>query len=161
MKKNLFYAFALILSMGLFTACSSDDDEKEELTIEQVIDTQLVGTYAGTLDISANGIPLGADIEQSVILSKSSAAKNALKLEVKNLQVATFNLNISVEPCTVVEGTDGIYTFAGSQEVTVEGLGNYPVTVEGAVKGGNISMDIAVTNVNPFGTIDVSFTGNK
>lgn len=28
MKKNLFYLFALICSMGLFTACSDDDDDK-------------------------------------------------------------------------------------------------------------------------------------
>ena len=27
MKKNLFYLFALICSMSLFTACSDDDDE--------------------------------------------------------------------------------------------------------------------------------------
>ena len=26
MKKNLFYLFALICSMSLFTACSNDDD---------------------------------------------------------------------------------------------------------------------------------------
>ena len=27
MKKNLFYLFALICSMSLFTACDDDDDE--------------------------------------------------------------------------------------------------------------------------------------
>ena len=27
MKKNLFYLFALICSMSLFTACSDDDEE--------------------------------------------------------------------------------------------------------------------------------------
>ena len=30
MKKNLFYLFALICSMSLFTACSDDDDDKLE-----------------------------------------------------------------------------------------------------------------------------------
>ena len=160
MKKNLFYLFALICSMSLFTACSSDDDEKEEATIEQVIDTQLAGTYAGTLDISSNGMSLGDDIEQSVILSKSSAAANSLKLEVKDLAVATFVLNIAVEPCAVVEA-NGVYTFTGSQEVAVTGLGSFPVTVEGAISGNNISMDIAVTNVPMLNTVDVTFTGSK
>ncbi|KAA3162099.1 DUF4925 domain-containing protein, partial [Akkermansia sp. BIOML-A61] len=28
MKKNLFFLFALICSMSLFTACSDDDDDK-------------------------------------------------------------------------------------------------------------------------------------
>lgn len=161
MKKNLFYAFALILSMGLFSACSSDDDATEKLTIEQVIDTQLVGTYAGSLDISSNGSPISTGIEQSVILSKSSAATDALKLEVKGLQVVAFTLDISVEPCKVVEEADGQYSFTGTQEVTIEGLGSFPVAVEGSIKNGSISMDIAVTEVPMFNTVDVSFTGSK
>ena len=42
MKKNLFYLFALVCSLSLFTACS-DDDEKKELTLSQVIENNLVG----------------------------------------------------------------------------------------------------------------------
>lgn len=160
MKKNLFYLFALICSMSLFTACSNDDDATEEVTIEQVIDTQLVGTYAGTLDVSSNGMPIAEDIAQNVVLSKSSAAANSLKIEVKELSIAGLILNISVEPCTVVEA-NGTYTFAGSQDVTVEGLGSFPVTVEGSINAGNISMDIAVTNVPLLNTVDVTFTGSK
>lgn len=37
MKKNLFYLFALICSMSLFTACSDDDDDK--------IDSPVVGAW--------------------------------------------------------------------------------------------------------------------
>ena len=48
MKKNLFYLFALVCSLSLFTACS-DDDEKKELTLSQVIENNLVGTYSGKL----------------------------------------------------------------------------------------------------------------
>ena len=42
MKKNLFYLFALICSMSLFTACSDDDDPVYP------IEEELAGTYKGT-----------------------------------------------------------------------------------------------------------------
>ena len=35
MKKNLFYLFALICSMSLFTACSDDDDPDYSKVIEE------------------------------------------------------------------------------------------------------------------------------
>ena len=54
MKKNLFYLFALICSMSLFTACSDDDDDKHFPTDEvnttfTSTDTsnQLLLTYSG------------------------------------------------------------------------------------------------------------------
>ena len=37
MKKNLFYLFALICSMSLFTACSDDDDENWKKVPNQII----------------------------------------------------------------------------------------------------------------------------
>lgn len=53
MKKNLFYLFALICSMSLFTACSNDDDPD----YTQVIENEIAGEYKGALDISLDGIP--------------------------------------------------------------------------------------------------------
>ena len=41
MKKNLFYLFALICSMSLFTACSNDDDPD----YTQVIENEIAGEY--------------------------------------------------------------------------------------------------------------------
>lgn len=160
MKKNLFYLFALICSMSLFTACGSDDDDNNnDLTLEQVIDEQLVGTYAGTFDITSNGMSLGSDIAQDVILTKSSA--NALKLEVKNLAISEeLVLDISLEPCTVVEA-NGLYTFEGSQTVSVGTLGTFPVTVGGAFTDGNVAMDITVLQVPMLNQVDVTFEGSK
>ena len=51
MKKNLFYLFALICSMSLFTACSDDDDDKKEA---------VAGTYTGTITVTDEaGTPIG------------------------------------------------------------------------------------------------------
>ena len=57
MKKNLLYLWALICSVALFTACSSDDDNDisgnnppEEEAVVTAPD--VVGTYWGNLDIS-------------------------------------------------------------------------------------------------------------
>ena len=50
MKKNLFYLFALICSMSLFTACSDDDDE-----VKYPIDTELAGGYVGNLSVNVDG----------------------------------------------------------------------------------------------------------
>ena len=44
MKKNLFYLFALICSMGLFTACGDDDDPVEQIEEE----TGIIGTWIHT-----------------------------------------------------------------------------------------------------------------
>lgn len=169
MKKRLFYLFALICSMGLFTACSDDETEtKEEMTLEQVITTELAGTYDGTLGIIVNGQSLGS-MEQSIILSKSSSADNSLKLELKNFEfilptpfdITVDPFDITVDPCAVTE-SNGTYTFAGSQEVAVGMLGNLPVKVSGTIKGDNITIDITVDATALLGqTVNVSFEGTQ
>ena len=45
MKKNLFYLFALICSMSLFTACSDDDDEKDDSQVDKSV---LIGKWVLT-----------------------------------------------------------------------------------------------------------------
>lgn len=162
MKKRLFYLFALICSMGLFTACSDDEtDAKEEMTLEQVITTELAGTYDGTLDIIVNDQPISTGLEQSIVLSKSSSADNSLKLELNDFSFLQIPFNIAVDPCEVTE-SNGTYTFAASQEVTVGVLGTFPVQVSGTIKGDNISIDIAVDALAVLGqTVNVSFEGTK
>ena len=51
MKKNLFYLFALICSMSLFTACSDDDDPD----YSKVIEEEIAGNYKGTLTVTVEG----------------------------------------------------------------------------------------------------------
>lgn len=155
MKKSLFYLFALICSMGIFTACSDDD----EPTVSQVIETELAGTYEGKLGISVNGSELAKDIAQNISLSKSTT-ENAVKLELKNFTFMGMTLgDIVVDPCTVTE-SNGTYTFKGAQTLTLI-VGSCPVEVSGTINGKNIDIDIAVEATALGQTVDVTFVGTK
>lgn len=57
MKKNLFYLFALICSMSLFTACSDDDDAPD---YSKAIESEIAGDYKGTLDIKLEGTTIAS-----------------------------------------------------------------------------------------------------
>ena len=53
MKKSIFYLFAVVCAMCLFTACSDDDDDdNKSVTVNSV-----VGTYKGTLKVLQESIP--------------------------------------------------------------------------------------------------------
>lgn len=156
MKKSLLYLFALICSMGIFTSCSDDD----ELTMSQVIETELAGTYEGKLGISVNGSELAKDIAQNISLSKSTT-ENAVKLELKNFTFMGMTLgDIVVDPCTVTE-SNGTYTFKGAQTLTLSLVGSCPVEVSGTINGKNIDIDIAVEATALQQTVDVTFVGTK
>lgn len=45
MKKNLFYLFALICSVSLFTACSDDDDNGNDKPVNPLVGTYALATY--------------------------------------------------------------------------------------------------------------------
>lgn len=159
MKKNLFYLFALVCSLSLFTACS-DDDEKKELTLSQVIENNLVGTYSGKLAIAVNGTDIATDIDQNISLTKSTSAENAVKLELKNFEFMGMTIgDIVVEPCMVKE-TNGVYSFEGSQTLTLA-FGACPVQVSGSISGSNIDIEIGVTVEALQQDVDVTFVGTK
>ena len=65
MKKNLFYLFALICSMSLFTACSDDDDPVYP------IEEELAGTYKGTLDIELDGTSIANGMPKNITIAKA------------------------------------------------------------------------------------------
>lgn len=59
MKKNLFYLFALVCAMSLFTACSDDDDD--------VIDSPVVGEWTlQPLEVGDNATILSSPIQLAV-----------------------------------------------------------------------------------------------
>lgn len=160
MKKNLFYLFALVCSLSLFTACSNDDDEKDELTIEQVIEQNLAGTYDGKLAIAINGSDVATDIAQSISLVKSTSAENAVKLELKDFEFMGMAIgDIVVDPCTVKE-VAGVYTFEGVQTLTLA-LGSCDVKVAGSISGKNIDIEIGVSVAALQQEVDVTFVGTK
>lgn len=58
MKKNLFYLFALICSMSLFTACSDDDEAPD---YSKVIESEMAGNYKGTLTVTVEGTTMPSE----------------------------------------------------------------------------------------------------
>lgn len=157
MKKKLFYLFALICSMSLFTACS--DDDEVILPVEQ----DMAGSYKGALEIAVNNTTVTpGGIPQKVYISKSTAGNNQLKLELKNFSFGSLNLgDIQVDPCAVTE-QNGTYTFAGKQTLTLAApLGSCPVTVTGTIKGSAISINIGVEVAALNQDVVATFEGTK
>ena len=67
MKKNLFYLFALICSMSLFTACSDDDPD-----YSKVIEEEIAGNYKGTLDIKLDGTTIASSLPKNITLNSAT-----------------------------------------------------------------------------------------
>lgn len=106
MKKNLFYLFALICSMSLFTACSDDDDDKVVCPVPQTEFTVATG-----LNLTYNG---GAMLGKKVTFTPdaSDATKAAL--------VLAGNLDLSgILTREAASGSFGAGVFPGSPVVTL------------------------------------------
>ena len=151
MKKNLFYLFALICSITLFSACSDDDDP------EYIQDGEFDGVYLGTLDVDAAGVVEVNDIPQKVYITKTG--ENQIKMELKNFVFQKIDLgNIVVDDIAVVKhGTS--CTFSGNANLTLA-VGECAVTVSGSIEGNKLDMDIAVVAVGAL-NVAVDFEGTK
>lgn len=105
MKKNLFYLFALICSMSLFTACSDDEDDtswKElpqgELVADDVV-LQLNGeNTTGTINFTAS------DLENA-------------EVGLKNVIDGYSDISVSVK---MAKQTDGSFKLSGSKEINTK-----------------------------------------
>ena len=78
MKKNLFYLFALICSMSLFTACSDDDEAPD---YSKVIESEMAGNYKGTLTVTVEGTTMPSE-PQKIKIEK--AGPSAINLSLAN-----------------------------------------------------------------------------
>ena len=92
MKKNLFYLFALICSMTLFTACSDDDDD----TPKTMTTSEIAASYTGTLNVAIAGMPF-AD-ESDVPVSVTADADGSTVTINLSYEFMSMPLNINV-PC--------------------------------------------------------------
>ena len=147
MKKRIFYLFAVVCTMCLFTACSDDNDDKV-LTVNDI-----VGTYNGSLNIA--GTPLS---NTSIYVTKGSDSK--VTIELKNFSFGAIVIgDIKVEGCDV-KANGSKMDISGEQEVTIS-LGTFPVVVTGNSNGTTLSMSIQITGTPGLGDITVGFTGNK
>lgn len=128
MKKNLFYVFALICSMSLFTACSDDDDEtwKE-------IPTEEIDVASGNATVNINGTTSTTGSVKMTVKNESEAT-----MALKNVIPGYSDLNIDVE---LQKQADNSFKYAGTAKVNTA-----PTTRE-------FSSDPAILTVEVDGTI--------
>lgn len=106
MKKNLFYLFALICSMSLFTACSDDDDDKVVCPVPQTEFTVATG-----LNLTYNG---GAMLGKKVTFTPDASDAT------KAILVLAGNLDLSgILTREAASGSFGAGVFPGSPVVTL------------------------------------------
>lgn len=151
MKKNLFYAFALIGSMSLFTACSDDDNKggvNKEL-LEELNTTFTTGnesasfalTYSDASMVGKTATFNSADGKTATIVlagTTMSQLKSTLGVELVNPGVVpgetSTTLNVNLTPV----GETG-FAFEGTDEANGRTL-----TYKGTIEKGKLSMDVDV-----------------
>lgn len=107
MKKNLFYLFALICSMSLFTACSDDDDNSNW---KQIPTGPIEGSDA-TLTLNGN------TTTGSVKFTPQSATQGQVEFNNVFPGYSTVTVNVAME-----EQTDGSFTFSGEQGLSAPAM---------------------------------------
>ena len=132
----------LVCSVSLFTSCSDEDDD-----VKYPIDTELAGTYRGTMDVYYVGVttPIATDMAQNIYISKAS--DTSIKLELKDfvINVAGSDINvgdISVDKCELKQVGD-TYQFSGKQTLNLI-VGACDTSVSGTIGKEAIDMVINV-----------------
>lgn len=141
MKKNLFYLFALICSMSLFTACSDDDDDKVVCPVPQtefIVATGLNLTYNGgsmlgkkvtftpdASDATKATLVLAGNLDLSGILTREAASGSFGAGVFPGSPVVTLpvTLNIQGDECSFSGTSETDYcTFDYAGKVTASSL---------------------------------------
>lgn len=104
MKKNLFYLFALICSMSLFTACSDDDDDANWKKLPNQAIT------ADNLLLETN-IPASSDASIKLAMTDAQNGLLSLNKVVRGLDEVEVNV-------TIAEQTDGAFKFQGEKSIS-------------------------------------------
>ena len=160
MKKNLFYLFALICSMSLFTACSDDDDtQNNSKVIEEV-----AGDYKGLMNVyyEEPDVEIAKDMQQKITIKKSS--DTSIGLELKNFVITIAGTplpigDLAIDNCPLkVESNK--YSFTGSANLDLI-VGKCAVSVEGAINGEDIELIIKVNVDNGSMKVRVEYRGHK
>ncbi len=135
MKKNLFYLFALICSMSLFTACS-DDDEDTGWTVYQ----EPTEFAADNATFTVNGTEVAVQERYPLKLTATSATAGKLVIGYTgsgtNVSIGT-NYEMDV---TLVKDGQG-YKVLGEKEFKA----GYMLKVEGRVEGEKIVMALTTS----------------
>ena len=156
MKKSiLYYLFAVVCTVCLFTACSDDDDDNNNkaLTVDNI-----VGTYPGKMDIKLAGNSVASDMETSITVGKVSDSK--VKISLSNFTIPVVlpaPVNIEAE-CAVTPSTDELKLNGTTTiDLSAMNLGNLDVVVAGDADGKELDLDITVTTMG----VVVEFDGQK
>lgn len=141
MKKNLFYLFALVCAMSLFTACSDDDEVNTSLNASYA-SSELELTYGGEVMLGkkasfnttdgVNGTVTLEGAELALSLTKEAASGSALV----NSGVIPGEAQITF-PVTL-QSTESGYTFEGTYAAS-----SYSFDYKGAVETGKFSLNLS------------------
>lgn len=124
MRKSLLYVFAVICTMGFFTACGDDDDSSSSgnwQDLSKTYEGKSVNLVMGEVTIPVDG--------KSVVIAASSAEKASVTLN----NIIPENKSVAID--AALKEADGTYTFTGESTV-----GDCVVSVNGTVKGGVASV---------------------
>ena len=175
MKKNLFYLFALVCSLSLFTACSDDDEPKtpeepgvEEKDIATIIKENIAGDYKGELSVTVSGIPMGT-VNQKISVDQSTANQEAIDLSISDFSFIGMSLgDINLNNCAITPEEDGTYTFPGTTTIEKEVIPGTVLTAdveaEGTFDANNsitLNLDITAMLGNTPQEVQVVFEGTK
>ena len=120
MRKSLLYVFAVICTMGFFTACGDDDDSSSSgnwQDLSKTYEGKSVNLVMGEVTIPVDG--------KSVVIAASSAEKVSVTLN----NIIPENKSVVID--AALKEADGTYTFTGESTV-----GDCVVSVNGTVKAG-------------------------
>lgn len=137
MKKKMFYLFALLCSMSLFTACSDDDDAAD---YSKVIEEEIAGNYKGTLTVTVEEVTMPSE-PQKINIEKASPS--AINLSLNNFSFAGINIgNVELENCVLSQNGD-TYTFTGTQKLTVDVL-SCTINAKGTITKGTVKIEMDI-----------------
>lgn len=155
MKKNLFYLFALICSMTLFTACSDDDDD----TPKTMATSEIAASYTGTLNVAIAGMPFAN--ESDVPVSVTADADGSTVTINLSYDFMGIPLDINV-PCQTV-ATETEIALSGNANVDLSGE-ELATNVTGTADGTSLDLDITVQTEDLLGEgniVTVDYVGTK
>ena len=161
MKKNLFYLFALICSISLFTGCSDSDDDPKGGSDDDL--TGIAGTYQGDLSVTLDGIPLGTSTQQIYV---TKVGDNNVKLELKDFSIAIGEANLEVGDIVIPNiqlagETNKVELQESNVTINHPDLGELRVKVTGTIVGEKADFLIVVYAVTLDQNINVVFDGER
>lgn len=141
MKKNLFYLFALVCSMSLFTACS-DDDDNDEPGWKKLPQGQIEGS---NVEFQLNGGTTTGTV------TFQATSPEAAKVGLQNVIDGYADVTVDV---AMTEQADGSFNLAGTKEinakpvVSTRAAAYLTVTVTGSIStSGKLTLDVKTTGL--------------